>query len=99
MMAVKGCCAPFSTLSAFSNSAAITYPKYFFPGKKYFGYVMAAELENADKVLKGAQHPFTAIMGGAKVSDKILMIENVLDKADNILIGGGMPYTFLKAMG
>jgi phosphoglycerate kinase len=71
----------------------------FFPQKKYFGYLMAAELENADKVLKGAQHPFTAIMGGAKVSDKILMIENLLDKADNIIIGGGMAYTFFKAMG
>jgi phosphoglycerate kinase len=71
----------------------------FFPQKKYFGYLMAAELENADKVLKGAQHPFTAIMGGAKVSDKILIIENLLDKADNILIGGGMAYTFFKAMG
>lgn len=71
----------------------------FFPQKKYFGYLMAAELENADKVLLNAQHPFTAIMGGAKVSDKILMIENLLDKADNIIIGGGMAYTFFKAMG
>jgi phosphoglycerate kinase len=71
----------------------------FFPEKKYFGYLMAAEIENAEKVLTQTQHPFTAIMGGAKVSDKILIIEQLLERADNILIGGGMAFTFFKAMG
>lgn len=71
----------------------------FFAGAKTFGYVMANEIKNADKVMKQAQKPFTAIMGGAKVSDKILIIENMIDKADYILIGGGMAYTFFKAMG
>lgn len=71
----------------------------FFPGKKCFGLLMAAELENADKVMHKAQKPFTAVMGGAKVSDKILIIENLLGRADNIIIGGGMAYTFFKAMG
>lgn len=71
----------------------------FFPGRKCFGLLMAAELENAERVMHHAERPFTAIMGGAKVSDKILLIENLLDKADTILIGGGMAYTFFKAMG
>lgn len=71
----------------------------FFPGKKCFGYVMAGELENADKVLNHPVKPFTAIMGGAKVSDKILIIEQLLNKVDNLLIGGGMAFTFVKATG
>ncbi|MVN90138.1 phosphoglycerate kinase [Mucilaginibacter aquatilis] len=71
----------------------------FFPEAKYFGYLMAAELENAEKVLNGAAKPFTAIMGGAKVSDKLLLIENMLEKVDNLIIGGGMAYTFAKAQG
>lgn len=71
----------------------------FFPGAKCFGYVMAKEIENADKVMKAPQRPFTAIVGGAKVSDKILIIENLLQVADHIIIGGGMSYTFIKAMG
>ncbi|WP_207428577.1 phosphoglycerate kinase [Pedobacter sp. SYSU D00535] len=71
----------------------------FFPAAKYFGYLMAAELENAEKVLNNAERPFTAIMGGAKVSDKILLIERLLEKVDNLLIGGGMAYTFAKAQG
>lgn len=71
----------------------------FFGNHKAAGYLMAAELTNADKVMKQAERPFTAIMGGAKVSDKILIIENLLDKVDNLLIGGGMVYTFFKAMG
>ena len=66
---------------------------------KVAGYVMKAELENADKVLKSVDKPFTAIMGGAKVSDKILIIERLLDRVDNLLIGGGMAYTFFKAQG
>src|ERR1700744_3375549 len=71
----------------------------FFPNAKYFGYLMAAELHNAEKVLGGAVKPFTAIMGGAKVSDKIELIERLLDKVDSLIIGGGMAYTFAKAQG
>jgi phosphoglycerate kinase len=71
----------------------------FFPGAKYFGYLMASELENAEKVLNNAAKPFTAIMGGAKVSDKIELIEKLLEKVNNLIIGGGMAYTFAKAMG
>ncbi|MCW8309851.1 phosphoglycerate kinase [Sphingobacterium sp. InxBP1] len=71
----------------------------FFPGAKYSGYLMAAEVGNAEKVLNNPVRPFTAIMGGAKVSDKIQLIEALLDKVDNLLIGGGMAYTFVKARG
>lgn len=71
----------------------------FFPGSKYFGYLMAGELANAEKILHHAEKPFTAIMGGAKVSDKILLIEKLLEKVDNLIIGGGMAYTFAKALG
>lgn len=67
--------------------------------EKGCGYVMAAELENAKKVLENSEKPFTAIMGGAKISDKIMIIEQLLDKVDNLIIGGGMSYTFFKAMG
>ncbi|MCS6824453.1 MAG: phosphoglycerate kinase [Cytophagaceae bacterium] len=63
------------------------------------GYVMQAELDNADKVLGTPERPFTAIMGGAKISDKILVIEKLLEKVDNLIIGGGMSYTFVKAYG
>ncbi|MGY3211682.1 phosphoglycerate kinase [Mucilaginibacter sp. HD30] len=71
----------------------------FFPNAKYFGYLMGAELNNAEKVLNNPERPFTAIMGGSKVSDKILLIERLLDKVDNLIIGGGMAYTFAKANG
>lgn len=67
--------------------------------EKVCGYVMKAELDNAAKVLENAERPFTAIMGGAKISDKILIIEKLLDRVDNLIIGGGMSYTFFKAMG
>ncbi len=70
-----------------------------FPEAKYFGYVMASELANAEKILNNAEKPFTAIMGGSKVSDKIQLIEKLLDKVDNLIIGGGMAYTFAKANG
>lgn len=63
------------------------------------GYVMQAEVDNAEKILNNAERPFTAIMGGAKISDKILLIERLLDKVDNLIIGGGMTYTFTKAQG
>jgi phosphoglycerate kinase len=72
----------------------------FFPGdKKLFGLVMEGEITSAEKVLHNSERPFTAILGGAKVSDKILIIENLLERANNIIIGGGMAYTFLKAQG
>ena len=72
----------------------------FFPGdKKMFGLLMNAEVSNAEKVLNSSARPFLAIIGGAKVSDKILIIENLLDRATDIIIGGGMAYTFMKAMG
>ncbi|HEY5462136.1 MAG TPA: phosphoglycerate kinase [Hanamia sp.] len=72
----------------------------FFPkDKKMFGLLMNAEVSNAEKVLHNSEKPFLAIIGGAKVSDKILIIENLLDRATDIIIGGGMAYTFFKAMG
>jgi len=72
----------------------------FFPGdKKMFGLLMNAEITNAEKVLNSSEKPFTAILGGAKVSDKIEIIENLLKKANHIIIGGGMAFTFLKAQG
>ncbi len=79
--------------------ASTTIIAQFFPEAKYFGYLMAEEIKNAEKVIHGAEKPFTAIMGGAKVSDKILLIENLLEKVDNLIIGGGMAYTFAKAQG
>jgi phosphoglycerate kinase len=66
---------------------------------KVCGYVMQAELDNAERLLEHSERPFTAIMGGAKISDKILIIERLLDKVDNLIIGGGMSYTFSKAQG
>ncbi len=72
----------------------------FFPGdKKMFGLVMEGEVLSAEKVMHKSERPFTAIIGGAKVSDKILIIENLLEKATDIIIGGGMAYTFMKAQG
>ena len=78
--------------------ASTTIVAQFF-SEKCAGLVMAAELDNAKKVLENANKPFTAIMGGAKISDKILIIEKLLDKVDHLIIGGGMAYTFFKAMG
>lgn len=71
----------------------------FFPNEKCFGYVMSGELESINKVMNNSARPFTAIMGGAKVSDKILILEQLMKKADNIIIGGGMAFTFVKALG
>lgn len=81
-----------------AHASTAVIAKYF-PQAKCFGYVMAKEVANAEKVMKNAERPFTAIVGGAKVSDKLLIIENLLNIADNILIGGGMAYTFMKAQG
>lgn len=71
----------------------------FFPEKKMFGYVMQAEIEAIDKVLHHPERPLLAIMGGAKVSSKISIIENVLAKVDHLILGGGMTFTFVKALG
>ncbi len=88
----------FGTAHRAHASTAII-AKYFAADKKMFGLLMEAEVLNAEKVLHHAEKPFTAIIGGAKVSDKILIIENLLDNATDIIIGGGMAYTFMKAMG
>lgn len=79
--------------------ASTTVVATFFPTEKLFGYLIENELTNIDKILQNPQGPKVAIMGGAKVSDKILIIENLLDKVNALLIGGGMAFTFLKAMG
>lgn len=71
----------------------------FFPNDKMFGYLIEGEIESLDKVLKSPNRPMTAIMGGAKVSSKITIIENMLDKVDNLILGGGMTFTFVKANG
>ena len=71
----------------------------FFPNDKMFGYLIESEVESLDKVLKNPNRPLTAIMGGAKVSTKITIIENLLDKVDNLILGGGMTFTFVKANG
>jgi phosphoglycerate kinase len=78
--------------------ASTTIVARFFK-EKCAGLVMAAELDNAKKVMENAERPFTAIMGGAKISDKLLIIEKLLDKVDHLIIGGGMAYTFFKAIG
>jgi phosphoglycerate kinase len=88
----------FGTAHRAHASTAII-AQYFSTEIKMFGMLMDAEVANAEKVMHSAERPFTAILGGAKVSDKILIIEMLLDRADNIIIGGGMAYTFLKAAG
>jgi phosphoglycerate kinase len=82
-----------------AHASTAVIAQYFVDDKKMFGLLMNAEIENAEKVLHHSEKPFTAILGGAKVSDKIEIIENLLEKADHIIIGGGMAYTFLKAQG
>jgi phosphoglycerate kinase len=72
---------------------------FFAEDKRMFGYLINSELAAMDRVLLSSEKPFTAIMGGAKVSDKIMLIENLLGRCDNLIIGGGMAYTFIKAMG
>ena len=82
---------------AHASTAVIAH---FFPtGEKMFGLLMEGEVSSAEKVLHQSEQPFTAIIGGAKVSDKILILENLLGRANNIIIGGGMAYTFLQAKG
>ena len=82
-----------------AHASTAVIAKYFDRDKKMFGLLMESEVINAEKVLHQSEKPFTAIIGGAKVSDKILIIENLLDKATDIIIGGGMAYTFMKARG
>lgn len=72
---------------------------YFDADSKMLGYLMEKEVTAIDNVMKNAQHPFTAIIGGSKVSSKLAVIKNLLDKVDNLIIGGGMGYTFIKAQG
>ncbi len=79
--------------------ASTTIIAKFFSNDKVFGYLMANELESIDKVLKDIKRPYTAVIGGAKVSTKIEILENLLDKVDDIVIGGGMMFTFIKALG
>ncbi len=88
----------FGTAHRAHASTAII-AKFFPADKKMFGLLMESEVMSAEKILHDSEKPFTAILGGAKVSDKIEIIENLLKKADNIIIGGGMAYTFLKARG
>ena len=82
-----------------AHASTSVIAQFFASENKMFGLLMEAEVANAEKVFHNADKPFTAILGGAKVSDKILIIEMLLNKADNIIIGGGMAYTFLKAAG
>src|SRR5687767_8608715 len=82
-----------------AHASTAVIAKFFPTDKKMFGLLMEAEIKNAEKVLHTSEKPFTAIIGGAKVSDKILILENLLEKASDIIIGGGMAYTFIKAMG
>lgn len=79
--------------------ASTTIVAKFFPENKCFGYLLAKEIKAIDKVMETGEKPVTAILGGAKVSSKITIIENILDKVDNLIIGGGMTYTFVKAKG
>ena len=79
--------------------ASTTIIAQFFEGKKCFGTLLAKEIESIQKVLNDSQKPVTAILGGAKVSSKITVIENILDKVDHLIIGGGMTFTFIKALG
>ena len=79
--------------------ASTTIVADFFPKNKCFGYLLAQEIESIDKVMKTGEKPVLAILGGAKVSSKITIIENILDKVDHLIIGGGMSFTFIKAQG
>ncbi len=82
-----------------AHASTAVVAKFFPEDKKMFGLLLEAEVNAAQKVLNNAEKPFTAIVGGAKVSDKIMIIENLLEKATDIIIGGGMAYTFFKAEG
>jgi phosphoglycerate kinase len=82
-----------------AHASTAVIAEFFPPDRKLFGLLMENEINSAERVLRKAEKPFTAIMGGAKVSDKILLIENLLERANHIIIGGGMAFTFFKAKG
>ena len=82
-----------------AHASTAVIAQFFAPDKRMFGLLMESEVLSAEKVLHESEKPFTAIIGGAKVSDKILIIENLLERATDIIIGGGMAYTFIKARG
>ena len=82
-----------------AHASTTTIAQFFDKGAKTFGFLMQNEIENANKVLNNPTRPLTAIIGGAKVSDKILLLEKLLEFADNVIVGGGMAYTFIKAQG
>lgn len=82
-----------------AHASTTTVAQFFPADKKTFGFLMEAEIINADKVVNNPEHPVTAIVGGAKVSDKILLLERLIESVDSLIIGGGMAYTFIKAQG
>ncbi len=82
-----------------AHASTTTVAQFFKKGEKSFGFLMQNEIENANKVLNNPDRPLTAIIGGAKVSDKILLLEKLLEFANNVIVGGGMAYTFMKAQG
>ncbi len=82
-----------------AHASTTTVARFFKPEEKCFGYLIQKEMSNANKVLNSPERPFTAILGGAKVSDKIQLIDKLIERANYILIGGGMSYTFIKAQG
>jgi len=82
-----------------AHASTTIVAKYFSKDQKALGLLMGQEVENAEKLMHDTPHPFTAIIGGAKVSDKIQLLDTLIQKADNILIGGGMAFTFIRALG
>lgn len=82
-----------------AHASTTTIAQFFGPDAKAFGYLMESEVKNAKRVLESPERPLTAIIGGAKVSDKILLLEKLIELVDNLIIGGGMAYTFIKAQG
>ena len=82
-----------------AHASTTTMAQFFEKGSKSFGFLMQKEIENANKVLNSPERPLTAIIGGAKVSDKILLLEKLMDFANKVIVGGGMAYTFIKAQG
>ena len=87
----------FGTAHRAHSSTAIIAK--FFPNDKYFGFLMAHEITNLEKLLHSAEHPYTAVIGGSKVSSNTYMLKNLADKVDALLVGGGMAFTFVKALG
>jgi len=82
-----------------AHASTTTVANFFEKDQKCFGFLLESELENANRVLKNPARPLTAIVGGAKVSDKILLLEKLIELADNVIVGGGMAYTFVRAQG